>query len=596
MRLSQLFVATAREIPSDSQLVGQGLLVRGGFVHQVAAGIYTYLPLGRRVMNKIEGILHEEMARIGGQEMTMPVVLPADLWKETGRWYRIGSELTRLQDRKEHDLVLAMTHEEAVGDVTRSVIASYRQLPRLVYHIQTKWRDDPRPRAGLIRVREFTMKDSYSLDSSWEGLELQYRSHYQAYFNIFRRCGIEVIAVKSDTGMMGGKLAHEFMYILPSGEDSIVLCDRCGYSSNRQVAVQKKEAVAPEEQLPMRRVETPGHKTIEALSEFLSIPESKTGKMVFMMATMHENSDGESRDVQTLVAALLRGDMDLNETKLSNVVGATELRPATDEEIVAAGAVPGYASPIGLQGAIVVVDSLIPESCNMVVGANVEGYHSLNFNYGRDYSSEIVEDITAVKEGAPCSVCEAPLRVVRAVEMGNIFQLGTSYSESLGCTFQDSDGSVKPVVMGSYGIGVGRLLGCVAEEYNDERGLVWPVTIAPYQVHLIQLHNNSMESLSSMAEELYTTLLGAGIEVLYDDRKERPGVMFADADLIGVPIRLTISKRALDAGGVECKLRSVDEKSILPLDEVVAWVQDAIAEMQRKIEATLKTEEYQHSV
>lgn len=586
MRFSRLFAFTLKEVPSDAQAVSHRLLLRGGFIHQVSAGSFSYLPLARRVMNKIEAILHDEMEKIGGQEVTMPVVLPADLWKETGRWYQIGSELTRLQDRKEHDMVLAMTHEEALGDLARRVVKSYRQMPALVYHIQTKWRDDPRPRAGLIRVREFTMKDSYSLDTSWEGLDKQYRAHYQSYFNIFRRAGIETLAVKSDTGMMGGKIAHEFMYMTPMGEDTIIICDACGYYSNRQVAEMTKIPLDKEEPRPAEKVATPGCKTIADLARFLDIPEAKTAKAVFMVATLTiEGKDGAPGEEQKLVTAVVRGDMDLNETKLANAVKAKELRPAHDDEIKAAGAVPGYAYPGGMKDTLVVVDDLIPLSANLTAGANEEGYHLLNTNYGRDYSASIIADIVAADTGDLCPVCREPLRADKAVEVGNIFKLGTRYSESMGCTFQDQDGKEKPIIMGSYGIGVGRLMACIAEEHNDENGLIWPVTVAPYQVHLTLLQDKKDETVEQKAEELYGNLQKEGIEVLFDDRSESPGIKFADADLIGIPLRLTVSKRSLAAGGVEAKLRSSDEKLIWEFEETVRKTGEMIRELRDQVES-----------
>jgi len=586
MRFSRLFAFTLKEVPSDAQAVSHRLLLRGGFIHQVSAGSFSYLPLARRVMNKIEAILHDEMEKIGGQEVTMPVVLPADLWKETGRWYQIGSELTRLQDRKEHDMVLAMTHEEALGDLSRRVVKSYRQMPALVYHIQTKWRDDPRPRAGLIRVREFTMKDSYSLDTSWEGLDKQYRAHYQAYFNIFRRAGIETLAVKSDTGMMGGKIAHEFMYMTPMGEDTIIICDACGYHSNRQVAEMTKVPLDGEEPRPAEKVATPGCKTIADLARFLDIPEAKTAKAVFMVATLTtEGKDGTPGEEQKLVTAVVRGDMELNETKLANAVKAKELRPAHDDEIKAAGAVPGYAYPGGMKDTLVVVDDLIPLSANLTAGANEEGYHLVNTNYGRDYSADIIADIVAADTGDLCPVCREPLRADKAVEVGNIFKLGTRYSESMGCTFQDQDGKEKPIIMGSYGIGVGRLMACIAEEHNDENGLIWPVTVAPYQVHLTLLQDKKDETVEQKAEELYRALQKEGYEVLFDDRSESPGIKFADADLIGIPLRLTVSKRSLAAGGVEAKLRSSDEKPIWEYEETVRKTGEMIRELRDQVES-----------
>jgi prolyl-tRNA synthetase len=430
-----MFSQTLREAPGDAETTSHALLLRAGFIRQLAAGIFTAMPLARRTLTRLENIMREEMNAIGGQEITMPVVHPAELWQETERWYQIGSEMGRFKDKNLRDMVLGMTHEEVVTDLARKEIQSYRQLPRLIYQIQTKWRDDPRPRAGLIRVREFTMKDSYSLDADWEGLDKQYRAHYQAYFNIFHRCGLPVIAVKSDVGMMGGKLAHEYMYLTPIGEDTLLLCDACSYSANRQIAAFRKQAAPMEQPLPIEKVATPETKTIAALAEFLSIPASRTAKAVFMVAKVPEGQV----TVDKLVFAVLRGDMELNETKLANALKASELRPAHDEEIASIGAVPGYASPVGIDPAslgysdqtplplVIIVDDLIPQSSNLVAGANEAGYHLRNVNYGRDYTAHLVADLTAARDGDGCPRCGSPLRTVRGVEVGNIFKLGTRY-------------------------------------------------------------------------------------------------------------------------------------------------------------------------
>ncbi|NSW51460.1 MAG: proline--tRNA ligase [Anaerolineae bacterium] len=579
MRLSQYFGRTLRETPNDAEVASHQLLLRAGYVRQTGTGIFTSLHFAKRTLSKIEAILREEMEKIGGQEISMPVVVPADIWKETGRWYKIGSEMGRFSDRNSRDMVLSMTHEEVVADLVRSEVQSYKQLPRLVYHIQTKWRDDPRPRAGLIRVREFTMKDSYSLDANWEGLEQQYQAHYQAYFNIFHRCGLPVISVRSDTGMMGGKLAHEFMYLTPIGEDTLILCDNCGYTANRQVAVFRKEAAQPEPTHLIEKIATPDTKSIDDLSKLLEIPKKKTAKAVFMVATQVE--DGQ--DVNRLVFAVIRGDLDVNETKLSNVVGAKALRPAQDDEIKAIGAVPGYASPMGLNGTLVVADDSIVGSPNLVAGANECGYHLRNVNYGRDFSADIVADIATAEEGCICLHCGKPLRTSRGVEVGNIFQLGTFYSDSLGCAFLDAQGESHPVIMGSYGIGVGRLLASVVEEHHDDSGLCLPVSIAPYQVHLVSIRGAEAE-----AESLYHLLRANGIEVLFDDRNERPGVKFNDADLIGIPLRVTVSSRALEQGGYEFKLRRSEEKQILARETIVETIQGKINELQEEINRTVQ--------
>lgn len=576
MRMSVLFGQTLREAPADADLTSHKLLLRAGFVRQLGAGIFSALPLAKRSITKIENIMRDEMNAIGGQEMTMPVVHPAEIWKETQRWYQIGSEMGRFKDAGGRDMVLAMTHEEVVGDLVRNIIQSYRQLPALIYHIQTKWRDELRTRGGLIRVREFTMKDSYSLDADWEGLDKQYRAHYQAYFNIFNRCGLPTIAVKSDVGMMGGKLAHEFMYLAPIGEDTLVLCDQCGYTANRQVARFRKPAALAEDSLPLQKVATPDVTTIATLAGFLGIPESKTAKAVFQVATITRGEE----DVQVFVFAVVRGDMEVNETKLVNAVKAKALRPAHEDEIRAIGAAPGYGSPIGIQpGVLVVVDDLIPTSPNLVAGANEDGYHLLHTNYGRDYTAVIVADIVSVQDGDACAVCGGPLHTSRGVEVGNIFKLGTRYSDSLGCTFLDRDGKEKPVIMGSYGIGSGRLLACVAEEYNDEHGLKWPISVAPFHVHVVMLKGGE-----EAAARLHDELTEAGVEVLLDDREDlSAGVKFNDADLIGIPLRLTVGARALKEGGVELKRRGGGAATLVPLAEVTAVLVGEIAALHAEI-------------
>ena len=589
MRMSRLFSQTLYRSPSEAEVTSHELLLRAGYIRQLGAGLFSFMPLGKRSTTKIENIIRHAMDAIGGQEMEMPVVNPAEVWKRTNRWYEIGAEMARFVDRVGRDMVLAMTHEEVVADIARQEIRSYRQLPLLVYHIQTKFRDDPRPRAGLIRVREFTMKDSYSLDRDWEGLDKQYRAHYQAYFDIFNRCCVPSIAVKSDVGMMGGRLAHEFMYLTPIGEDTLLLCDNCGFSSNRQVAPFIKERPPAEEPLPLEAVHTPDCKTIADLAEFLDIPEAKTAKAVFMTATVAEKKG----DVERFVLAILRGDMELNETKLTNAIRAKELRPATEDEILAKGIVPGYGSPIGATDILVVVDDLIPQSPNMVGGANKVGYHYRNVNYGRDYRAEIVTDIAAAQEGYGCprAACGQPLHMSRGVEIGNIFQLGTKYSVAMGANYLDKNGELRPIVMGSYGIGPGRLLGCVAEEHNDQYGLVMPMAVAPYQVYLLFIPGKKIDT-RAIAEKLYRDLQAAGVEVLYDDRDERAGVKFNDADLIGIPLRLVVGERALAKGGLELRRRDGQGRWLTPVDQVVESVRQTIADMLAEIEATVVAVEY----
>jgi prolyl-tRNA synthetase len=576
--MTRLFSTTLREAPSEAQVLSHELLLRAGFIRQLAAGIFSALPLGHRALTKVEQIVREEMNAIGGQEIKMPVVNPAEIWQETNRWYEIGAEMARFKDRTERDMVLAMTHEEVVTDLVRQEIQSYRQLPALVYHIQTKWRDDPRPRAGLIRVREFTMKDSYSLDADEAGLDRQYRDHYQAYFNIFRRCGLDPIAVGSDTGMMGGSMAHEFMVLTPIGEDTLILCDHCGYAANRQVAEFEKSGADEESLRPVERVATPGVTTIQDLTAFLEIPAARTAKAVFMIGTLSRNNE----DVDRFIFAVVRGDMDVNETKLANAVKAKALRPATEAEIRAIGAEPGYGSPIGVHDALIVVDDAVANSPNLVAGANEPGYHLRNVNTGRDFQPDIVTDIVAADEGDRCPACASPMRAERGVEVGNIFKLGTRYSEAMGATYVDEEGEEHPVVMGSYGIGIGRALACIAETHNDEYGLIWPVTVAPYPVHLLTLGPEGSEAMA-VADQLYADLKAAGIDVLYDDRDRSPGIKFNDADLIGMPLRITVARRGLKQNAVEFKLRTAKEREFIPLDQAVATTQAKLDDLYTAI-------------
>jgi prolyl-tRNA synthetase len=579
MRMSRLFSQTLREAPADAEVASHILLVRAGFIRQLASGIFSYLPLAQRSITKIENILRQEMDAIDGQEITMPVVHPADIWKETGRWYDVDAEMGRFCDRSKRDMVLAMTHEEVVADLVRKEIKSYRQLPQMIYHIQTKWRDDPRPRSGMLRVREFTMKDSYSLDADQEGLVKQYEAHYEAYFKIFRRCGLPTRAVKADVGMMGGSQSDEFMYLTPVGEDTILLCDKCDYSANGQIALFAKEPAAPEAIVETNKIATPNTSTIEDLASLLGIPTKKTAKVVLLVGRFKEDEPGAGES-ERLVMAIIRGDMAVSETKLANSVKALGLRPAREEEISTCGAVPGYASPIGLgSGVLVVADDSIPATPNLVAGANEAGYHLEGVNYGRDFEADMVADIAAAGEGSACSVCGTALSASRGVEVGNIFQLGTKYTDAMGCTYLDADGVAQSVVMGSYGIGVGRLLACIAEEHRDENGLMWPLSVAPYQVHLVVLAKNGAGPAADAAEKIYAELTQADVEVLYDDRSENPGVKFKDADLIGIPLRITVGERSLKEGQVEVKGRAEADSSGVAVDDVVEQIEARISSL-----------------
>ncbi|MBQ2259646.1 MAG: proline--tRNA ligase [Spirochaetales bacterium] len=583
MRMSSMFSRTLREAPNGADCKGYEYLLRAGYIRQMGAGIFSLLPLGFRATQKIQNIVRDEMNAIGAEEILMPLVNPADIWKETGRYYSIDKEMSRFQDRVGRDMVLAMTHEEAVTDIARGEIDSYKRLPLLVYQIQTKWRDDPRPRAGLIRVREFTMKDSYSFDRDWEGLDKVYKAHYKAYFRIYSRCGLPVIAVGADSGMMGGKVSHEYMYLSPIGEDTIIYCPECGYTANRQVASFQKEYY-PEEMKAIEKIATPETKTIEELSALLNVEKSRMAKAVFMVGTFIDDTNGEEET--KLVVAIIRGDMDVEESKLSNAVKANALRPAHEEEIAECGMVAGYASPIGAKGKyVVIVDDTVAKSNNLVAGANEEGYHYINTNFGRDYTGTVA-DIASAKDGYKCPVCGKPLNVSKGVEVGNIFQLGTRYSAAMNCFYQDETGKQQPVIMGSYGIGIGRLLACLAEEYNDESGLKLPISVAPYQVHLVSLVKDT-----AIADKIYEDLVAAGIEVLYDDRKDTAGVKFADADLIGVPIRLTLGNRSIKEGKVEVKLRATGEVTSYAIEDLAAEIRAEIAKEQKKIDEAIVEKE-----
>ncbi|MBN2618812.1 MAG: proline--tRNA ligase [Spirochaetales bacterium] len=566
MRMSQLFSRTLRPTGKDETASAE-FLVRAGFIRQLAAGIYSYLPIAQRSINKIENIIREEMDRIGGQEITMPVVHPADTWKETNRYFEIDKELTKFNDRWGRDMVLAMTHEEIATTLIKSEIISYKQLPQTIYQIQTKWRDDARPRAGLIRVREFTMKDSYSAAANWEQLDKQYEEHFHAYFKMFNRCGLPVITVQSDLGMMGGKMAHEFMYLTSMGEDSLVTCD-CGYTANSEVAVFKKEFLASQDEVELKEIETPGTESIEDLSKFLGVNSTDTVKAVFYIGTFQKGED----EFEKLVIAQIRGDLQVNETKIQNAIKAKALRPAAVEEIEGVGCVAGYGSAIGIKNAVVVADDSIQKNRNYIVGANKVNYHLTGARLGRDFTPDFITDIANAVEGAICSCCGKQLIFSRGVEVGNIFKLGTKYSESVGAVFNDIDGKEKPVIMGSYGIGVGRLLASIVEEHHDENGIIWPMSVSPYQVHLINLSKNTEK-----AEELYTSFIDEGIEVLFDDRtKERAGVKFKDADLFGIPLRIIVGDKSLETEEVEFKTRCGKINTTLKLEGITKFLKEKI--------------------
>ncbi|MBE9512926.1 MAG: proline--tRNA ligase [Chloroflexi bacterium] len=555
MRISQLFGKTQREIPAEAETVSHQLLLRTGMIYQVSAGVYSYLPLAWRVLKKIENIIREEMDAAGGQELMMPVLQPLELWQETGRDRAFGKGLFTLCDRRDRSLCLGPTHEEVITRLVSQYVRSYRDLPRLLYQIQTKFRDEPRPRAGLLRLREFTMKDLYSFDTDEAGLSQSYDKMLKAYQNIYARCGLPTLVVEADSGAIGGKDSHEFMVITENGEDEIIYCPGCQYVANADKAQSIKSKVDSEQPLPLEEVATPGATTIEKLSNFLRIAPNRTLKAVFYTA------DGE------IIFAVIRGDLEINEVKLKNALRCFELHIATEAEVTGAGIVAGYASPVGTRNIKTVVDDSVTPGVNFVAGANKPDTHIRNVNYPRDFKADITTDIAKTHAGEGCPKCGSKLLSTHGIEVGHIFKLGTFLSEKLGAFFTDPEGASHPVIMGCYGIGLGRLLAAAIEQNHDDKGIIWPVSIAPYHIYLCPLYLDSPEVVAT-AEKLYKELETEGLEVLFDDRQESPGVKFNDADLLGIPIRVTISPRTLKKDSAEVKKRSEKESQLVPLENL----------------------------
>lgn len=567
MRMSQLVGHRYKERPAEATLESHALLLRGGYARQVANGIYSLLPPGLRVIRKIERIVREEMDRIGGQEVLMPVAQPRELWDESGRYQSVGPELARFKDRAGHDMVLAMTHEEAVVHLCRHEIHSYAQLPFMVYQIQTKFRDEPRSRGGLIRVREFTMKDGYSFHRTQEDLEAYYMECYRAYERIFARAGLSnVVAVEADSGMMGGKISHEFILLTEVGEDTIATCAETGYYANREVATGIIEGY-PGAPKPLEKVHTPGMKTIEEVAEFLGVEPRQTAKAVFYDADEHGKP----------VIAVIRGDRDICEPKLAKIIRAIPT-PANDARIRGAGGVPGFASPMGLDTSQwrIMVDATVATSNNLVTGANEIDYHFKNFNLDRDLPGVETVDIAMIADGDKTPDGKGTIALQRGIEVGNIFQLGSKYTESMGMTYNDEAQRACVPIMGCYGIGIGRLMSSIMEVHRDQYGPKWPIAVAPWQVQLNAL-KLSVPGVKDTAEKLYANLSAEGIEVLYDDRDERPGVQFADADLLGIPIRLIVSERNLKEGNIEWKRRDTGESGSIPLSGALEFVKERLA-------------------
>lgn len=560
MRYSQILIPTLKEVPAEAEVVSHQLMLRAGFIKKLTSGVYTYLPYGLAAIRRVEHIVREEMNRAGAQELSMPMVQPADLWQESGRYEKYGPELLRFKDRHERESCLGPTHEEVITDIARKELHSYRDLPVNLYQIQTKFRDEIRPRFGLMRGREFIMKDAYSFDVDDEAAEVSYRKMYDAYNRIFERCGLEFRCVQADSGAIGGSFSHEFMVLADTGEDTIAVCNQCNWAANLEKAevklVDNQPTSDPQE---MVKVETPGKRKVKSVCQFLDIDAEELVKTLVYLA------DGEP------VAVLLRGDRELEEVKLKNYLGVTDLRLADDKETFDATGVPsGYLGPIGSKVRLV-ADQEIISMVNVTMGANEKNHHLQNVNYGRDFKVEVIGDFRQLTEVDPCPECSGSIRLVEGIEVGHIFKLGTSYSESMRAYYQDSDGNERPLVMGCYGIGVSRVVAAAIEQNHDDNGIIFPVPLAPFQVVVLNLGFTDPE-VSEAAEKIYTQLSEAGFEVFIDDRDERPGIKFKDADLLGFPYRITVGKRFKDNLMIEVRRRQDGETEDVFIDDIVNYI------------------------
>ena len=564
MRMSRLFGRTLRQAPADAETASHRLLLRAGCIDQLMAGAYSYMPLGRRARLKAENVVREEMDAAGGQEVLLPAIQPVELWQQSGREEAFGPVLFHLNDQRGRGLVLGPTHEEVITRLFADHSSSYRDLPVTLYQIQTKFRDEGRPRGGLVRVREFTMKDAYSFDLDEDGLTDSYEAMFQAYRRIFARCGVPTVPVEADSGAIGGKGSQEFIFLSEAGEDTVALCSECGYAANTEKAAFVRPPAEPEDALPVEEVSTPGTTTIEQLATLLDVPTSRTAKAVFYVA-------GGGSDPEEPIFAVVRGDLEINEVKLSNELGGRAVRAMTDAEVEQHGLVAGSASPVGLGDRMTVVADLsIPVSPNLVSGANREGVHLLNVNFGRDWEAEVA-DIALAEPGHLCARCpegggagDRALRSARGIELGHVFRLGRVFTDSLRVSVLDEEGAQRVPTMGCYGIGVDRILAAAVEAHHDQDGIIWPATLAPYDVHLVALGASRDAAVAEEADALFEELLQAGLDVLYDDRDESPGVKFADADLIGLPLRLTVSSRNRREGVVELRRRAGGEAERAP--------------------------------
>lgn len=569
MLASQLLAPTLRGVPAEAETISHQLMLRAGLIRQVASGLYTYLPLGFRAIQKVENIIREEMDRAGGQELLLPIVQPAEIWQESGRWDVYGPEMFRLQDRHGRNFCLGPTHEELITALVRQEVNSYRQLPLRLYQMQNKYRDERRPRFGVMRGREFIMKDMYSFDRDEAGMRESYRILGEAYTRVFTRCGLNFRMVEADTGAIGGAVSHEFMALAASGEAEIVYCPRCDYAANVEKAACRPRPAGVSAAVPAaantgsvaaETVPTPGARTIAEVAAYLALPASQ------LIKTLIYQADGR------LVAVLVRGDRQVNEVKLQRQLGCLELELASDEAVEAALACPpGYVGPVGLPGLPVYADAEVPLMHRAAAGANREGYHYVNLAPGRDFSPEVVADLRTVEAGEPCPHCGRPLEQARGIEVGQIFQLGTKYSQALGASFTDADGGEKPVIMGCYGIGVSRTVAAIVEQCHDEKGIIWPASVAPLAVAVVPVSEKDGRQME-MARQVYGLLRARGMEALLDDREERPGVKFADADLLGFPYRVTVGRRTLEQGTVDVKERASGREEAVPVEGVPGYL------------------------
>ncbi|MDF3002416.1 MAG: proline--tRNA ligase [Bacillota bacterium] len=575
MRLSKMYIRTLREVPNEAEIPSHIWLLRAGMIRRLVSGVYGFMPLGFRSVRKIEDIVREEMDAKGGQEIHMSALQPAELWQESGRWYAYGPEMWRLRDRNEREFCLGPTHEEIFTDIVRSEVSSYRQLPLNLYQIQTKYRDEKRPRFGLMRSREFVMKDAYSFDRDWEGLDQSYLDMYDAYERVFTRCGLVFRAVEADTGAIGGSASHEFTALSEVGESEIAYCGSCDMAATSERAECVDDTPSSEAELPMEKVVTPGTKTIAEVAGFLKVDEKQTIKALLFRVY------GEAEASVSYVAAFIRGDRELNMTKLVNALGVPEhaVEFADEAEMGAVtGSVGGFTGPVGLHDCKIIVDRELVGLKNLVAGACEKDHHLINVNYGRDYQGDIVTDLKLIKAGDKCPVCGAPVKMARGIEVGQVFKLGTKYSKSMGAYYKDENMNDQLIIMGCYGIGVTRTLAAIVEQHHDENGIIWPMSVAPYHV-IVTVVNTEDEQQAILAETIYQELLKAGVEALIDDRKERPGVKFKDADVLGIPVRITVGKKAAE-GVVEYKLRK--ESTFSEISAATA-ASDAIAYVRAEL-------------